>query len=352
MVCNVCTILYVPDNFIKLIEKEVFAFIWDDRMELISRNCCYFPKCKGGISLNEIRIKIASLQLAQISKIVFDESEISWVDFGHFWLGIQLKRFLDYEFSNNIPHCIEELPNYYECLRDMLNFIKTIDSSIVPSKGAHCKFFYLKLMNAFVKLHGLNVEKKFTDVDFSIVFANIIDRCIDPFCLNVTFKLAHYVLPVADRLYNFGIRIDRLCSLCKHENETIEHLFLYCTHVQWSKKFLVSWLHDICQIGLSVKTVILSCFDKKISRNHLQTILIILSEYRYCIWTARNRIRYEKKRISPFDLASMFINRIQYRILIDFQRLEECKFEMIWTHDTLCKIENGQLCYNFKIEKP
>ena len=38
---------------------------------------------------------------------------------------------------------------------------------IIPSKGARCKFFYDRILDAFVKLNGTNVEKKFTHIDFT-----------------------------------------------------------------------------------------------------------------------------------------------------------------------------------------
>ena len=96
---------------------------------------------------------------------------------------------------------------------------------IIPSKGARCKFFYDRILDAFVKLNGTNVEKKFTHIDFTTVFNHVSNKCIDPLCINVTFKLAHCVLPVADRLHGFGIQIDKLCTFCKRENETNDHLF-------------------------------------------------------------------------------------------------------------------------------
>ena len=344
-----CSVLCVPEKFIDLIEKEIFSFIWGkDKMELLSRNTCYFPKGNGGISLNNIRIKIASIQLAQISKIVYHD-DLTWTSFGHFWLGITLKQFDDYDFSNQIPHCIEDLPSYYEALRDTIHFVKSLDETIIPSKNAHCKFFYTRIIDAFVKVHGTNIEEKYLDINFKDVFSNVSNRCIDPLCLNVTYKLAHRVLPVADRLYTFGIRIDRLCSLCKIENETIEHLFFYCTRVQWAKRFLVSWLHDVCDCGISMKTVIFSVFDKNVHKINLKTVLIILSEYRFCIWSIRNKIRFERKNLGAYDIVSYFVNRMKCRILIDFQRFDLLEFHNLWVHKSICSIVEGKIHYNFEL---
>ena len=40
----VCTVQCVPDVYINLIEKEIFNFIWNSKMELLSRNTCFFSK--------------------------------------------------------------------------------------------------------------------------------------------------------------------------------------------------------------------------------------------------------------------------------------------------------------------
>ena len=343
----VASVMYVPEDIIAIIDKEIFKFLWgENRMELLSRNTCYFPKRKGGISLNNVLIKIASIQLAQISKIVYNQ-DVSWTAFGDFWLGIQLKRFNDYSFSNTIPHCIEDLPVYYDSLRKTLLFVRNLDEEISPSKGAHCKFFYTKLIDAFMKIHNTNIQQKYPTINFDNVFSNVSNNCIDPLCLNVTFKMAHKVLPVAERLNNFGININKFCSLCKHTNESIEHLFFYCIHVQWSKRFLVSWLHDICECGISTNTIIFSIFDKDMNKIALKTALIILSEYRLSIWQIRNKIRFEKNNLGAQDIVSFFLNRMKYRIIVDFHRLSLLEFQNMWMHKSICNVTEGKIEFKF-----
>ena len=315
-------------------------------MELVNRNTCYFSKDKGGISLVDVRMKIASIQMCQISKIIYNKT-LSWTAFGDFWLGIQLKKFSDYDFSNSIPHCIEDKPNYYDSLSKVLNFICNLDSDIIPAKNARCRSFYLKLLNVFMEKNELVVVQKFKDIDFTKVFLNVSNRTIDPLIVNVSYKLAHGVLPVADRLNSFGINIDKLCTFCKKENETMPHLFVYCTHIQWCKKYIASWIFDVCKLGISKNLILFTSSQKDIARHNLKTVLILLSEYRFCIWTSRNKMRYDKKHQTPLDIASLFMRRIKSRILIDFHRLQIVTFQNIWLHDTLCSIKNGEIDFNF-----
>ena len=106
-------------------------------------------------------------------------------------------------------------------------------------------------------------------------------------------------------------------------------------------------MFDICKLGLSKNLILFSFPQKDMGKHNLSTMLILLSEYRFCIWTSRNKIRYEKKHQSPFEVASQFITRVKSRIQIDFQRLPIVSFHDIWLHDTICSFENGQIKFNF-----
>ena len=340
------SVLLVPEKIIDMIEKEIFMFVWDGKMELLSRNTCYFPKLNGGLALVNIRIKIASLQMSQISKIVYCEN-LPWTYFGHMWLGISLRRFPDYKFTNVFPHCIEDLPIFYDNMRQNLNFLKELDKEIVPVNNAHCKFFYVQLIDAFVKRHGLHITEKFNHIDFSKAFVNIINKNIDPLAINVTFKMCHNVLPVAYRLHRFGIRIDKMCTFCKRDIETVEHLFYFCSFIQDIKKTLSKFFSKIGGIGFSLDAVRFSIFDKKVTKYHLNTFLIILSEYRHAIWTMCNKIRFEKNNLTKENVLNFFRNKIQCRIQIDFQRLDCYEFHMLWDHSCICSIDQGKIEYHF-----
>ena len=54
------------------------------------------------------------------------------------------------------------------------------------------------------------------------------------------------------KLHNFGLSNTQLCSFCKMEEETISHLFYYCTHIQdiWNQ-FTVNTVNIILLMVLS-----------------------------------------------------------------------------------------------------
>ena len=343
-----CSVLCIPDRYIVLIEKEVFSFIWNSKIELLRRNVCYFPKLNGGINLVDIRMKVSSLHLSQISKIIYRQ-DLAWTYFGNIWLGIKLKRYLDYQFTNLIPHCIEDLPLFYENLRNILDIIKNNNIDVIFSKNSTCKMFYQALLKAFVeKEREPNIISKYPNIDFSRVFENIGNKSIDPLTINVTFKLAHGILPTAYRLHSFGINIDKMCTFCKNENETVEHLFYYCKQIQDCKKILASWFANVSKSGLSRTSVLFSSFSNKFDKNTVNTIMIILSEYRYCIWTMRNKMRFDRKTVVSKDIALYFFNRIKCRIILDMHRLSITEFYNLWNHESICSLDFDNIIMNDK----
>ena len=137
-------------SLIVILEKAIgiFLFLWNG-YEFLARNTLRLPREKGAINIVNIRLKIASIQLAQISKIVHNSVSSGWVQFGHIWLGLRLTRFSDYTFSNAVPHHSEDLPPYYQSLSSMLTKILNGHPSIAMIKGAKCKFFYSELCKKY-----------------------------------------------------------------------------------------------------------------------------------------------------------------------------------------------------------
>ena len=187
----VVSVVSIPDDFIKKIDKLVFAFYWNCNAEFLARQTLYLPKLKGGINAINIRLKIASIHLSQICKIIFDDKSPAWVSFGHIWLGLRLIRFDMYTFSNAIPHRNEDLPSFYRSLSATLLSVFKDYPLLSVLKGAGCKFFYQQFISMSAEIP--KVIGNFPQIDFQQVFQSLLHKFIDPITLNVSFKLAHDV---------------------------------------------------------------------------------------------------------------------------------------------------------------
>jgi exonuclease III len=340
------TILKVPDFFIKLIEKEMFTFIWNSTYEPIKRATLYLPKIKGGIGLTNIRLKIIALQLTQACKIVHDDASQAWVPFGHIWLGLQLIKFKDYAFSNTVPHCIENIPPYYQSIIENIRSTLKIKKDLTLTKGDRCKVHYLaltQLIKEYPKVIG-----KFPQIDFQQVFSDVSNGALDPATINVSFKIAHDVLPVAYRLYCYNMPVIKWCSFCKKEIETVEHLFYYCPLVQQCKQYLAQWFKDIGNVGISLICIRFSSFNHKICKICHEVLLILLAEYRFAIWQSRNKARFDNKQIKAKDIAACYLTRVRNRVTTDFHRKLNFRFENQWAYTTICKVNDNKVVFNFR----
>ena len=87
------------------------------------------------------------------------------------------------------------------------------------------------------------------------------------------FRLKHRNLPTKDNLKRWGVIQEDLCSLCGHEKESLEHLFITCEkHLDaWALvEHLIQKYTNDCTFTLSDKTRILGTGVK----NNLCLLLI------------------------------------------------------------------------------
>lgn len=342
------SVLCVPERLIELIEREVFKFFWSSKNEMINRGTMFLPKCKGGIGVTNIRFKIICLQLAQVNKIVYDDNTLGWVPFGHVWLGLKLIKFQGYRFSNLMPHCVEDIPIYYQSILDNISMLLAVNPNFSLCKTAKCKNYYKTLLE--MADERPKVEGKFPQIDFTKVFNAVSDTFPDPITTNVSFKLAHDVLPVAYRLYMYNMPVCKMCSFCKHDIETVEHLFYFCPYVQMTKKFLARWFKTIDGRGISLECIRFSVFSHDaLSIACKKILLVILSEYRFSIWLCRNKVRFDHKRMRSIDIAAHFLARIKIRLWTDFKRMTTDTFISYWTYDGLCSVTDNGLGFHFSL---
>lgn len=344
------SVLHVPKHFVELIEREIFHFLWNNKNEMINRNTMFLPRDKGGVGIVNIRLKIIALQLSQVCKVVYDDSSLAWVPFGHVWLGLKLIKFKDYNLSNLLPHCVEDIPDFYKSILKHLDMLLFRDPSFPLVSNGNCKCFYKKLL--CMKNERPKVVNKFPQIDFSQVFSNLCNPVLDPGTITTSFKLAHDVLPVAYRLYLFGMSVCKMCSFCKKEVETVEHLFYFCSFVQKTKHFLALWFKTIGNMGISLECVRFSVFTHDaLSIRNKNALLVLLSEYRFAIWLCRNKARFDNKKIDSIEIAAHFLARIKIRLWTDFQRMSNFNFTSQWVHDTLCEVSETGVKFKFSLNK-
>ena len=89
-----------------------------------------------------------------------------------------------------------------------------------------------------------------------------------------------------DRVRKWGVNCDVKCSLCKNEDESIQHLFFSCTYAAgiWSQ---ICRLVNIANAGVSHQEVISRmCTHARKKKGKLNVMLF--TECVYAIWRQRN----------------------------------------------------------------
>ena len=77
--------------------------------------------------------------------------------------------------------------------------------------------------------HVIKIVKRNVDIDYSFVFKNVFDKCIDKFSRDVLYRIIHEILPINILMFKYNISKTYKCGYC-HEVETLRHLFFECTY--------------------------------------------------------------------------------------------------------------------------
>ena len=331
------TVIPISKHYENLITRLMFNFIWG-KIECIKRKTMYLPRKEGGIGLVNIQLKTQSLLLNQVMKVFIDRKS-TWVNFGHTYLGIVLRRFTGYDFQNNRPHCVEGPPLYYNlCLKYIQNIVSR-DENFVFKPGLTSKIFYQLLL----KLENTQVHcvTTFPLIDFKEVFSNLCNKIIDPTTLNISFKLAHDVVPVAYRLFLWNFRnVLPFCKNCltKRIEETVIHCFWDCPIIQITKRWLQKAIKRLCDLNLTSEIVRFGNLPKNTSRSDLA--LYFLSEFRYAVWISRCKVRLDNSQPQAEMIHKVFLSRINNRIVCDKNRLNTDNFITQWVLPGLAKFNS------------
>ena len=141
------------------------------------------------------------------------------------FLGLRLAQLNCYQFSNKHPHCSRgDAPYFYQQCLQAIEDVQEVQPD-VSFTVCSCKRFYGVLQAATVVIP--KVVSTFPQIPFKQVFKDLACTALDPTTLNVCFKLAHDVLPVAYKLYLWNYPVVRFCLMCHTQCETVEHLFYF-----------------------------------------------------------------------------------------------------------------------------
>lgn len=336
--------IYPPNkDTLKAIEVLIFQFVWDNKHNKVNRATMYLPVKDGGIGLVYVHYKYLSLFLSQIMK-VFLNNNTPWVNFGHMYLAMLLKRYDGYSFTNcTHPHRLITKPGFYMEVSKALRILTRADPSFVYTRNMTSKTFY-KLLMTSLKTKPRVIDKHPT-INFKILFSDLANSIIDPIALNLSFNVVHDVVPVAQTIHQRGIRCIPFCLRCPRCPETTDHLFLHCAYNHLAKQFLQHICFDALDHQITSEDIRFGPTDR--TQETSQILIFLISEYRHSVWTARNKERFDNKVRGIRDSLNVLKNRIEFRMQADFVRLGQMIFERNWIKTGLARVCDAGVKFNY-----
>ena len=190
------------------------------------------------------------------------------------------------------------------------------------------------LLTANVAYHSLMIscfvppvcEERFKNLgisSWSLVWSSI-HRCkFIRWTLDTAWKIAHGVIPTADRLIHFRMNVSPRC-FCQ-ENESLEHLFHSCAITSqvliWFSNILFSYRHNAPLV--SIRHVLVG-FERALAIPvGFQVLLHIIKHH---IWLHRNSIRFDLSRPDSILLLNHIKTTFKFALRVQFRHTPISQF--------------------------
>ena len=252
------SVLPLPSDYLTKFRSKVFKFIWSDKTECVKREVLYNSCEDGGLNLTHIDSKLKAFSIAHLIDFIYAPYK-KWKDFVMYWLRLDLRVYLNNStYDNRFPATLDK-PLFYDlALQNFKEFLKLQPNADL--KNLNVKKIYNTLLEKVVL--PPRICRLYPLIDFSEAFSNNCIKFLSPESRNVTFRVAHGILPINEYLYRLNITKNLKCYLCNSEVESLEHLFYNCTvtNLIWdfTQSVLLKATNSIVKI--TVKNILFNIF--------------------------------------------------------------------------------------------
>ena len=266
-----------PIQYSKVIDTEIFQFIWNSKSNPVKREVLNRDKDSGGIGLINMFYKAKSIFLNTTLRLFLnsDGNGLIW-----YYLAHKVTDIFPITIYQNIRN--RNTP-YYDYAVDGLKKCKDIKG--FPRLNS--KMIY-KLLLPDTKP---SIEAMYPYYDWNNIWKNINFRYINVGDRPVLFKYCHEILTNNKRLYQIRIEDSPLCATCNVEDSNI-HRFYFCQKVQDCLDWLRKLIFYFCGINCNSLLKIMSFDLPGIHVKNKNTLCIIISSYIACTWYNRDNLDY------------------------------------------------------------
>ena len=323
--------LIMPEIVLRKLNKLLFTFLWNKRPEAVKRETLYHSFSEGGFQVINISIKIDSLRVKHILNII-KGTDAKWGFLAKYWVGIHLRKHAPALAALDCPHSERMPPFYWRVLHLFRCFISAFPT-YTATQSVTTKFIYNCLLKK--DLHPARICSVYPLNDFTITWKWVNCSFVDSPYRDLSWRIAHNVLPTQSYLYKYGISRIAKCYLCGHGVETLQHLFFYCTvlHGLWSFVENVFTSLTGTNVSISLQAILFNVFQAHIQTEHNELFVLLVNMFKHCIWFKRNQSKHEFLKCNTLQIKSLFISTLSLRIKADFRRLDLVFFQKYWGLD-------------------
>jgi len=339
-------ILPAPEWVISRFKTLVFSFLWNSKIETVSRQTLSAPTKDGGLGIIDFHAKSKSLKISLVaSTVVKQDSRTFYLT--KYFIGSQLAK-LRPEWShlrdNSSPSALKPTPFYTQCLKIITGLERMINSRSQFTYSA--KNCYAQLLQETVSAPLLPVYwRSFIGYDLSIRshWPLVRDHFTENFKNDIAWLITLRGIKIRDSLKSWGYITTDSCAYCQRK-ETIDHCFLNCPRAKRVWSAFGPTLSALLKISFvaNVKTVFFYLWASTgPMRNH--RALYIIKTILYGLWTFRNKATFHNGTESPRAVVRYITQDINTRLQVDFSRYSTERFTKLWCHPKLCAIDNSKL---------
>ena len=314
---HVAKLLAPPSWVYDKFKSIVWPFIWNGKMENVSRDRCCAPVKSGGLNVVNFNVKCASLRLSNFLSLRDEFGTCKWHYLARYFLGNRLAN-LDNRFSftsNTYPSANLPSSFYSKCLVSFRHLFTT--HKALPD-DLSCKSLYLLLLvppplapksaGFWGSVVGRPINR------WAWVWRKSRFKLIENKKNDLVWLLMHSAVRVHYALKTWGYITNDKCAVCNRV-ETIEHCFLECPRVVklWGHfEPLLSALLD-SPFVISTSTVFYPFSSAQFSTGTSLSNYLIATIIYWC-WFARNRATFRNSLLTADKIVDLVKRDIQLRI--------------------------------------
>ena len=333
-------VLLMPEGVRLKLNRLLFNFVWNGKPEVLKRLTLLHGYSKGGLDIVDIQTKLQSFLVKQVLQLIRG-TRCNWKYFAVYWIGLHLRKFVPSFADLTIPHS-ENIPTHYKvALRLFKQFVHK-EPGFMTAQRITTKFIYNTLIEArTVKPRIIN---KHPLIQFSITWKWIHCPFVDAVYRDLSWRIAHDILPTQHILYKFKSSRLCKCNLCQSRVETLTHLFFQCPMVVglWTYVAHLYWQLTGLHISITQEHVLFNVFTPWVSSYHNDMFVLLVNLMKFCIWTKRNLCKFELHKVTKLSIKFLFMNLISLRIKADFARLDFSEFSNYWGTDNAIVYVKGK----------